>query len=145
HFKVEGHKSLIERPSSLTTGFLCHHRKIHGKVQKVTIPGAQDTIEMVNLGGCSMYVCRLQLHLKIMEDGYVVIAPYGIGIYPVITELRAGNDKVGVNCGNVAYVTKLFFCSNHSSEQDPPPNPPPPTTTTTIIISGSNYGSCECL
>ncbi|ONK72484.1 uncharacterized protein A4U43_C04F19910 [Asparagus officinalis] len=41
------------------------------------------------------------------QDGYAVVASDGPGVYPVITESRAGNDGIGVvvTPGTVAYVT----------------------------------------
>ncbi|XP_021715602.1 molybdopterin biosynthesis protein CNX1-like [Chenopodium quinoa] len=42
-----------------------------------------------------------------IKDGYAVVAADGPGVYPVITESRAGSDAVGVTVtpGTVAYVT----------------------------------------
>ena len=49
----------------------------------------------------------LMVLLKLLQDGYAVVAADGPGEYPVITESRAGNDAVGVTVipGTVAYVT----------------------------------------
>lgn len=45
--------------------------------------------------------------MRVLQDGYVVVALDEIGKSPVITEWRAGNYKVGVTVtiGTVAYVT----------------------------------------
>ncbi|XP_068658754.1 molybdopterin biosynthesis protein CNX1 isoform X2 [Aristolochia californica] len=42
-----------------------------------------------------------------VKDGYAVVASDGPGVYPIITESRAGNDGLGVvvTSGTVAYVT----------------------------------------
>ena len=49
----------------------------------------------------------MQRSLFLFQDGYAVVASDGPGEYPVITDLRAGDDGFGVVVvpGTVAYVT----------------------------------------
>ncbi|KAL9258047.1 Molybdopterin biosynthesis protein CNX1-like protein [Drosera capensis] len=60
------------------------------------------------------------------KDGYAVIAADGPGEYPVITELRAGNDGLGltVTPGAVAYVTTggKFICILYATATCPIPD-----------------------